>query len=81
MRVLQDALAEALAVYWDRRAEALEAALPRPGDFVGASTPEECQERTQRLLQAIAACRRHGDLLAYGQPYAADVASVLQEAS
>jgi hypothetical protein len=79
-RVVQDVLAEALAVYWDRRAAALEAALPRPDDFVGRSTAEERRERTQRLQEAIAACRLHARLVCDGRPYAADVTAVLQEA-
>ena len=55
-RVVQDAYAEASATYWRRRARALEAALPRPGDFMGHATTEDVEERRQRLAEAIHAC-------------------------
>ncbi|WP_238175565.1 hypothetical protein [Kribbella pratensis] len=79
--MLQDALAQALASFWDRRAAALEAALPRPGDFVGSATPEEIQARTQRLLEAIAACRVHAELLAGTEAFTDEITSVLREVS
>jgi hypothetical protein len=34
-RVIQDALAEATAAYWRRRADQFDAAQPRPGDYLG----------------------------------------------
>lgn len=57
-RVLQDALAEATRGYWRQRAEALEAALPRPGDFTGRATSEELEARRAELVAAVLACRR-----------------------
>lgn len=36
-RVLQDAMTDATADYWRRRARSFEAALPRPGDFTGGA--------------------------------------------
>ena len=63
-RVLQDALTEAYAVYWSRRAEALERALPRREDFHGSATREDLLERYEALQREILACRRHANLLA-----------------
>jgi hypothetical protein len=80
-RALQDALGMALASFWDRRAAALAAALPRPGDFVGSATPEEIEERTQRLREAIAACQVHADLLEDAEPFADEITAILREAS
>lgn len=84
-RVLQDALVEATAMYWKRRAEALEKALPRVGDFTGAATPEDLQARSERLQEAIAACRRRANLTAARaigvDDSAEDILNVLREAS
>lgn len=63
-RVLQDALSHASALFWARRAQALERALPRPDDFHGGSTPEQLRERHERLQAEIRACRAHANLLA-----------------
>lgn len=57
-RVVQDALAEATAAYWQRRAEEFDAALPRPGDYPGEATPEEREARRQRVAQTALACRQ-----------------------
>lgn len=46
-RVLQDALDQATVDYWLRRATDLAKALPRPGDFLGNSTPAERAAREQ----------------------------------
>ncbi|MFD7157546.1 hypothetical protein ACFV9C_23310 [Kribbella sp. NPDC059898] len=84
-RVLLDALTEATALYWKRRAEALERALPRRGDFHGQATREELWERYNALQAEILACRRHANLLAAGTIAPAnaeyDVAAVLREVS
>lgn len=64
VRVLQDALTEATAMYWRRRAGALERALPRREDFRGAATRDELLERYEALQEEILACRRHASLLA-----------------
>jgi hypothetical protein len=84
-RVLQDALTEATAIYWKRRAEALERALPRRDDFHGAATREDLRERYDALQRDILACRRHANLLASHTiapaGAAEDVANVMQEAS
>ncbi len=56
-RVVQDAFAEATAAYWTRRAEAFDAAMPRAGDYTGAATVEQLEERRLRLAGAATACR------------------------
>lgn len=61
-RVLQDFYLELDATYWRRRAEQLEAARPRPGDFHGQSTRAELTARDARLAAAALACRRRAAL-------------------
>lgn len=56
-RLLQDALNEATAVYWLRRAAAFEAALPRVGDYTGRADCDEVAARALRLAAIAAACR------------------------
>lgn len=56
-RVVQDALAEATAAYWHRRANQFEAVLPRPGDFTGDATPEQLEARHRRITECVQACR------------------------
>ncbi|GAB6983519.1 hypothetical protein [Nocardioides pyridinolyticus] len=56
-RVLQDALTEATATYWLRRAEQFEAAKPRPGDFHGLLTPAELSAKWSELDSIARACR------------------------
>lgn len=63
LRVLQDALAEGLAVTFERRAALLEWARPRPGDFVGRAAPAELAARDARLRADADRCRRHAALL------------------
>jgi hypothetical protein len=53
-RVIQDALMEAEAAYWSRRAMALLDARPRPGDYAGHATKEQLRER-HSALSALAA--------------------------
>jgi hypothetical protein len=62
-RVVQDALAEASYAYWMRRAEQLEAALPRPGDYPGRAPKEEREARRASVEARAQACRQHVELL------------------
>jgi hypothetical protein len=62
-RVLQDALAEATAMYWRRRAETFAAARPRAGDFQGTSTDEQLAARDRRLAATAQACRSRASLV------------------
>jgi hypothetical protein len=66
-RVLQDALSEATAAYWRRRAETFEAALPRPGDYTGRATPEQIQEQRLRVAATILACRERSVFMLGGE--------------
>ncbi len=55
-RVVQDALSEARASYWQRRAAAFRAALPRQDEWHGREGLASVRRRRERLQQIIAAC-------------------------
>ena len=61
-RILRDAMNEATAAYWLRRAEAFEAARPRPGDYPGRSTLRDINAADNRCRLAAEACRRQAAL-------------------
>jgi hypothetical protein len=65
-RVIQDALNEATAAYWRRRAEQTEAARSRTGDFHGLATSEEIEARDCRLAERAAACRGAAEIAIVG---------------
>lgn len=56
-RVIQDALSEASADYWLRRAARFEHARPQPGDHTGNATPKQLAEQDARCAATAAACR------------------------
>lgn len=56
-RVLADALQEATAAYWERRAEVFEAARPRRGDYFGNATRDDLRAQDERLAAMARACR------------------------
>lgn len=61
VRVVQDALTEALPLYWERRAQMFEWAHHRPGDHVGTEMTVELIEEKNLELQDLAdECRRRG---------------------
>jgi hypothetical protein len=62
-RVVQDAMNDALACTWRRRAELFEWARPRPGDFNGNATAAEMAERDRLLAAQAKACRNKAILL------------------
>ena len=62
VRVLQDALAEATAAYWLRRAEQLERAKPRPGEFHGQMTRAELRAKWRELDEIVRACRNRATI-------------------
>jgi hypothetical protein len=62
-RVLTDALNEATASYWRRRAQAFRDAMPRPGDYPGKATPQELAELSRRCLETAQACEYRADLI------------------
>jgi len=66
LRAAQEALSSALACTWSRRAELLEWARPRPGDFTGNATATELAERDRRLAAQAQACRNKAALLELG---------------
>ena len=61
-RVLADALNEASAAYWLRRAVQFDNARPRPGDYTGAATPQQLAQRDARLAEVAQACRAAADV-------------------
>ncbi len=62
-RVVLDALVSADSWHWVRRAEAFEAAMPRPDDYLGQGSPEALEARRERLGAKTETCRRHAFLL------------------
>lgn len=55
-RVIQDAMAEATACYWERRAGTFEACMIQPDDYTGGLTPEEIEQSNRRIENIIEAC-------------------------
>lgn len=78
-RVLQDALAEATAAYWLRRAEDFEAAKPvePPGGF---ANPEQAREQWRRCHETAKACRAAAELARF-QDFHSDLEAALGEAA
>lgn len=56
-RLMRDAMNEGTALYWQRRADQLDAARPRPGDYTGRATDEQIKATDKRLAEAAEACR------------------------
>lgn len=85
-RVMQDALTEATAEHWERRADALNAAAAAAADpdaQHGNAGIEERRERWQRCADAALACRRHASLIRnYGldKQAVAEIVAMLEEA-
>lgn len=80
-RVLQDALTEATADYWERRAQQFEDAAPKLGEFHGNATRDELNEAWARCHATAAACRAHADLISgeYPEEISDEVLTVLGE--
>lgn len=76
-RMLQDALAEATAAFWLRRAEDFEAAKPiAPPE--GFRDPEAARERWRRCHETAKACRAAAEVVA-AQDFVGDLERVLAE--
>jgi hypothetical protein len=65
-RVLSDALNEATAAYWRRRAEMLRWAQPKPGEYAGRASTEELRARWQRLEEEARACENRARVALLG---------------
>lgn len=61
-RVAQDALTDATAAFWRRRAADLEDARPREGDYPGKATEGALALRWMHLTQAANLCRHRADI-------------------
>ncbi|MHA6511317.1 hypothetical protein [Tessaracoccus sp. Z1128] len=78
VRSVQEAITYAQPCTWTRRAEQLENARPRPGEFHGQATREDLAERYARLTEQAAACREHAELLRrYPTPIGEDLAALV----
>lgn len=62
-RVVQEAMRDATAAYWNRRAATFEAARPREGDYFGRATREQISEQDARLAALARACRARAAVL------------------
>ena len=62
-RVIAEAIRWGIPVVADRRADALDAARPRPGDFTGAASAEELRRRDLQLAEDARRLRRHALVL------------------
>jgi hypothetical protein len=67
-RILQDALSEATAQYWLRRAQQFEDAAPREGDYHGNASREELLDAWERCKATELACRGQAQLIMEGRP-------------
>lgn len=61
-RVIVDALLDAWSVYWERRAVAIEASRPRPGEFHGNATREDLRDQWLHASAIAQACRARGQV-------------------
>lgn len=68
-RILQDALTEATAAYWVRRAWQYERARPQPGQFTGQATAQEIAALDADLATKALNCRRKARLMLGGDLY------------
>ena len=80
-RVLLDAINEATADYWRRRAEALRGARHRVGDYLPPGRLQAARARWAELTAIADACEAKADFIAtYGaELFAAEVAAVMTE--
>lgn len=62
-RAVQEAVTDALAETWQRRAAMFDWARPRPGDYPGRATREALAEADTRCRLAALACRQRAALL------------------
>ena len=62
-RVVQEALSDALAMTWRRKADLYLWACSRPGEYTGNASPEELAQRDRKLAAQAQACRHKAELL------------------
>ncbi|QCV88209.1 hypothetical protein FEZ32_07445 [Acidipropionibacterium jensenii] len=78
LRLLQDALIDGDAHYWQRRAQQFEDARRKPGEYLGRTTPEERDLRDRALVETAEACRAKAAFVElYGDPELTGAASIV----
>ena len=65
-RAVQEAISNAMAATWRRRADMFDQARPRPGDYRGQATAEQIAEADRRCAEVALACRSHAAALEAG---------------
>ena len=83
-RVLQDALVEATAAYWQRRGDVFDAARPRACDFPGGATEADLDAARRRCGAVALACRQRAaatELYGIDDDLAYEVEAALREAA
>jgi len=66
LRVIREGILDAEAAHFMRRAEMLEWARPRAGDWHGSSTRAELRARYDRLTEEAQACRNRARVSVIG---------------
>lgn len=78
--VLADAIQEASAIYWNRRADSFDKARPRPGDYAGQATRPDLNARRDRCTDVARACRARASVsLLQGDDIEPELLDVLAE--
>ena len=75
IRAVQEAVGNAAAFTWTRKAEAYEWAMSLPSDFTGDATAEQIAERDRRLAAQARAFRNRATLLQLGLDESVEVIS------
>lgn len=78
-RVVNDAMLEASAAYWNRRAEQFEAAKPTATDFMGEADLERRRAQWRRAHEAAKACRSKAELALIERWSSADLSMTAEE--
>lgn len=69
IRMIEDAVADALPDYWTRRAAEFEAARPKRGDYFGHSTRADRIAQDARCAATAEACRQAAAVARTSRPW------------
>lgn len=78
-RILQDALNEATASYWERRAETFEWVKPAIGEFHGRNGRDQLSEQWRRADRTAQMCRHRASLAREQDEHPDEVWAALHE--